>query len=181
MTKDNKKNEDPFLKEIAGVKPIKKKNTLKKTIPKVDTKKIIKKFELNQKNEGLQTVEKAKKIQTRINPIESNKKLKKGRIKIDKKIDFHGLSAEEAKQVFLKTISRCFINNFRCILFVTGKGLFNKYDEPEKKLFYGKIRKNFLEWININEAKIKILSVEKANLKHGGDGAFFVYLRKNKN
>ena len=50
-----------------------------------------------------------------------------------------------------------------------------------QKLFYGKIRNSFLEWVNINEVKIKILSVEKADLKNGGDGAFFVYLRKNKN
>ena len=46
MTKDNKKNEDPFLKDLIGVRPIKKKNTLNKIIPKVDNKKIIKKFEI---------------------------------------------------------------------------------------------------------------------------------------
>ena len=181
MTKDSKKNEDPFLKDLIGVKPIKKKNTLNKIIPEVNTKKIIKKFEIKKNNENLEKTKTTNKILSNLSPMEGNKKLKKGRIKIDKKIDFHGYSAEEAKQIFLNTIFNCFNNNLRCILFVTGKGLLNKSDEPEKKLFYGKIRNSFLEWVNINEVKIKILSVEKADLKNGCDGAFFVYLRKNKN
>ena len=44
MTKDSKKNEDPFLKDLIGVKPIKKKNTLNKIIPEVNTKKNNKKI-----------------------------------------------------------------------------------------------------------------------------------------
>ena len=49
------------------------------------------------------------------------------------------------------------------------------------KLFYGKIREAFLEWVKKPELAKYILTTEKADFKHGGDGAFYVYLRKNKN
>ena len=58
MTKDNKKNEDPFLKDLIGVKPLKKKHTLNKIIPKTGTKKIINKIEIKQKNEKLKLIKK---------------------------------------------------------------------------------------------------------------------------
>ena len=108
--------------------------------------------------------------------------MKKGRIKIDKKIDFHGLSLQNAKTLFLETINECFVQNHRCILFITGKGLYNQNKErhKNKKLYYGKIRNNILEWNQLHIVKSKILNVQRAGPEHGGDGAFFIYLRKNK-
>ena len=44
-----------------------------------------------------------------------------------------------------------------------------------------KIRNEFLNWTHQKTINRKILSVEQAGTSHGGDGAFFVYLRKNKN
>ena len=51
----------------------------------------------------------------------------------------------------------------------------------ENKLYYGKIRSSFLDWTRIAEIQAKILNVEQAPAKYGGDGAFLIYLRKNKN
>ena len=68
------------------------------------------------------------------------KNIKKNILKIDKKIDFHGRGLLEAEEIFSSTISECFNKNKRCLLFVTGKGLFkNKKDEHENKpqLYHG--------------------------------------------
>ena len=46
------------------------------------------------------------------------------------------------------------------------------------KLFYGKIRESFMRWVTKPELLKFILSVERASTKDGGDGAFYVYLRK---
>ena len=98
------------------------------------------------------------------------------------KIDFHGFTTEEAKKKFFETIDSCFFTNKRCILFVTGKGMSTSHKAYDnKRLFYGKIRNEFLNWTHKNTVSKKILSVEQAGPSHGGDGAFFVYLRKNKN
>ena len=70
------------------------------------------------------------------------------------------------------------------MLFVTGKGLFKSknYEESDKpKLYHGIIRSSFIEWAKSKKFSKYILSFEQASIEHGGDGAFYVYLRKNKN
>ena len=116
----------------------------------------------------------------------TKKMLKKGKISIDKKIDFHGKILSEAEDDFQTNILESYKQKRRCLLFVTGKGLHkqkNIFDEnlnKNPKLFYGKIREAFLEWVKKPELAKYILSIEKADFEHGGDGAFFVYLRKNR-
>ena len=112
-----------------------------------------------------------------------NRRLKKGKIPIDKKIDFHGTPLFEAEILFSETIISCYENNFRCLLFITGKGILKKNNEDlgQVKLYYGKIRNGFLSWVKKDELQKYILAVEQANMGHGADGAFFVYLRKKKN
>ncbi|MDC0057528.1 Smr/MutS family protein, partial [Alphaproteobacteria bacterium] len=104
------------------------------------------------------------------------------KIPIDKKVDFHGLSLLDAESLFVYTINSCYKKNLRCILFITGKGVLknitNEWGEP--KLYYGKIRRNFMTWTKKKELSKFILNVEQANIKHGADGAFFVYLRRQK-
>ena len=127
-------------------------------------------------------IEKETNMSFKVEKSRINKKLKKGTINVDKKIDFHGLTVEEARIKFIETIDLCFATNKRCILFITGKGMKASSGAlAEKRLYYGKIRNEFLHWESAQEVRSKILNVQQANLENGGDGAFFVYLRKNKN
>ena len=115
--------------------------------------------------------------------VSIKKNIKKNILKIDKKIDFHGRGLLEAEEIFSSTISECFNKNKRCLLFVTGKGLFkNKKDEHENKpqLYHGIIRAAFFDWVKSKKFSKHILSFEQASIEHGGDGAFYVYLRKNR-
>ena len=170
---------------MRGVKPIKKSNKIIKPLPDpkpTDNKTAI----LNKRKTekiSAQTKNTFSFQELNIEKSNINKKLKKGQIIINKKIDFHGYSLYEAKQLFLDTIKNCYINNHRCILFVTGKGTNKRMAENpyDNKLYYGKIRNNFLSWTSIKDVRSKILNVQQANINKGGDGAFFVYLRKNKN
>ena len=181
----NKDDNNTFIKSLTGVEPLKKNNKITKPIPKpieLNTPRIIIK-----ETESDKIYEKTKSIitqhKTAIQKSDINKKLKKNKIPINKKIDFHGCSLEEAKKIFFNTINDCFLKNFRCILFITGKGSIKKENDysQDTVLYYGKIRNNFLNWVNHNAVQSKILNVQQANTKTGGDGAFFVYLRKNKN
>ena len=58
----------------------------------------------------------------------------------------------------------------RCVLVITGKG-----QQGE-----GVIRRNFLRWIDMPEARHIISGVSQAHQRHGGAGAWYVFLRKNK-
>ena len=178
-----KKDEDAFLKSIVGTKPIIKRNILKKGVPITNITNIKKnytdlKIEVKQKKS---VHDKDKKSFFVKKKKQKNKKIKKGRISIDRKVDFHGLSVLDAEDLFLKTIENCYNKNLRCILFVTGKGIMKKYDDKNKgiKLYYGKIREGFLFWVTKQQIQKYILSVEQASLEYGADGAFFVYLRKH--
>ena len=181
----SKDDNNIFLKSLAEVKPLKKNNKITKPIPKPiesnTPRTIIKETESDKIYEKTKIVTTQQK--TTIQKSDINKKLKKNKIPINRKIDFHGCSIEKAKKIFFNTINDCFSKNFRCILFITGKGSIKKENNysQDTMLYYGKIRNNFLNWINHNTVQSKILNVQQANTKSGGDGAFFVYLRKNKN
>ena len=139
----NNSDDNIFLNFLSGVKPIKKTNKITKSLPK---QKLVSKSKFKPKTKELnKPPEKKKHITTleklRIEKSSINRKLKKGKIKINKKIDFHGCSIEEAKELFLSTINECFLKNYRCILFITGKGINKKLSDKslEKKLYFGKI------------------------------------------
>ena len=177
-----KKDEDAFLRSVSGTSPIIKKNRVPKDIPSVAQGSHIKvsKVELPNKTKKTAQEPTSPKSFFVLERGAINKKLKKGKIPIEKKIDFHGLSVFQAEEVFLSTVIRCYNRGLRCILFVTGKGILkkNNNESGEAKLYYGKIRKSFFTWIKKEEVQKYILSVEQAGIDHGADGAFFVYLRK---
>ena len=175
MSDDN----DLFLKKMKGVTPIKKNNKIKKQILKT-TKKFINKNTENKPNPNTNKPKTNLKTKNfKLEKINIKKNIKRRLIKIDKKIDFHGRGLIEAEEIFSDTIKDCYNNNKRCILFVTGKGLYkrnNDYNSP--RLFYGIIRESFTDWASSKKLSKYILSFEKASIEHGGDGAFYVYLRK---
>jgi DNA-nicking Smr family endonuclease len=179
----NNKN-DVFLKQMKGVSPIKKNNRIKKEDPKInyksEKKNIVKKPEAITPN--VNTV--IKNSEFSLEKIDLKKGIKKGSFHIDKKTDFHGKSLLESEEQFNNTIIESYNNGQRCLLFVTGKGLFKSknYEESYKpKLYHGIIRASFIEWVRSKKFSKHILSFEQASIEHGGDGAFYVYLRKNKN
>ena len=177
-------NDDVFLKQMKGVNPIKKNNRIKKEDPKTNyksgKKNIVKKPEVIIPN--VNTL--IKNSEFSLEKIDLKKGIKKGSFHIDKKVDFHGKSLLESEEQFNNTIIESYNSGQRCLLFVTGKGLFKSknYEENYKpKLYHGIIRASFVEWVRSKKFSKYILSFEQASIEYGGDGAFYVYLRKNKN
>jgi DNA-nicking Smr family endonuclease len=177
-------NDDFFLKQMKGVKPIKKNNKIKKDDPKTNHKSA-KKNKVKQKKIITPNINTPlKNSEFILEKIDLKKGIKKKSFYIDKKIDFHGKSLLESEERFNNIILESYNNRQRCLLFVTGKGLFKSknYEESDKpKLYHGIIRSSFVEWVRSKKFSRYILSFEQASIEHGGDGAFYVYLRKNKN
>ena len=92
------------------------------------------------------------------------------------------MAYNDAKELFISSINQCFTDNKRCILYITGKGIRKQKNSYEKdsRLYYGKIRNSFDEWTKTKGVQEKILNIQEAPIKLGGDGAFLVFLRKNK-
>jgi DNA-nicking Smr family endonuclease len=183
----NKKDDQIFFKYTQGVEPINRKNKIKKGIKKIPNN-IVKKLQKFKKLETTneKKTQKVTNSQYLFDIGKTNKMLERGQIFIDKKIDFHGMILSEAEYEFQKNIIESYKQKKRCLLFVTGKGLHKQKNVDDSlnespKLFYGKIRGAFLKWVKKPEFSKYILSIERASFSHGGDGAFYVYLRKNKN
>lgn len=177
-------SDDVFLKQMKGVNPIKKNNRIRKEDPKTNYKPT-KKNIVKQKKIMTPNVSTAiKNSEFFLEKIDLKKGIKKGSFHIDKKIDFHGKSLLESEDQFNNTIIESYNSGQRCLLFVTGKGLFKSknYEESNKpKLYHGIIRSSFVQWAKSQKFSKYILSFEQALIEHGGDGAFYIYLRKNKN
>ena len=177
-------NDDVFLKQMKGVSPIKKNNRIKKEDPKTNYKSAKKNIVKQQKVITPNVSTGTKNSEFFLEKIDLKKGIKKGSFYIDKKIDFHGKSLLESEETFNNTIIKSYNSGQRCLLFVTGKGLFKSknYEESDKpKLYRSIIRSSFVEWARSKKLSKYILSFEQASTEHGGDGAFYVYLRKNKN
>ena len=177
--------DDFFLKKMKGVKPIKKDTT--------NETKIIKNKIIRKKNTKLNEAEankikpnetNQKKTEYKISFGEINKDLKKGRIRIDRRLDLHGYTILEAYEKFKDEVIKLYNKNKRCMLVITGKGVHLKIKESTEenpKLFHGKIKKSIIDWIREDQFKNYILTYQDAGFDHGGDGALFVYLRRKKN
>ena len=176
---------DLFIKQMKGVKPIKKNNkTNIKKKPIVSTKVVKQNITTKRSITPVAPENNTKKSQFLLEKVSIGKNIKKNFFRIDKKIDFHGKSLLEAEEAFSSTILECFNKDKRCLLFVTGKGLFKikNYEESyNPKLYHGVIRSAFFTWVKSKKFSKHILSFEQASIEHGGDGAFYVYLRKKKN
>jgi len=99
-----------------------------------------------------------------------------------KTIDLHGLSLENANNIINDFINKCFLNNINRIIVVTGKGLrSNNIDNPYVSKDLSILKYSVPEYIksNINLMKM-IKNIQEADIKDGGSGAFYIYLKKIK-
>ena len=105
--------------------------------------------------------------------IERNilKKLANGDISIDISIDLHGYTVDEAYKMFYKSLFFALSKGFKLMLVITGKG-------DREKLT---IRNQLMHWVNIPEISSNILYVTHTPQKHGGEGAFYLLLRRKGN
>ena len=99
-----------------------------------------------------------------------------------KKLDLHGFSLNEANQKVEEFLIDSFNQGCRKILIITGKGSRSKINEnPYISREFGVLKNSIPEFIkndkNLNEKIIKIVTADN---KHGGNGAIYVFLKKNK-
>ena len=100
-----------------------------------------------------------------------------------RKLDLHGFSLEKANHSIKRFIDEALSKQCKKLLIVTGKGSRSKiYNDPYRSEKMN-ILKYSVPWFirNNEDLLIKIKKISKANLKDGGEGAFYIFLRKQKN
>ncbi len=109
--------------------------------------------------------------------------LRRGERSPDARVDLHGMTADIAHQALNAFILSARMRGHRCVLVITGKG--RKYDVPSQSGFSmerseGVLRRDVPRWLRQAPLRDAITGVYQAHQKHGGDGAFYVYLQKNR-
>ncbi|HQS83372.1 MAG: hypothetical protein B7Y25_00180 [Alphaproteobacteria bacterium 16-39-46] len=106
---------------------------------------------------------------TPLPPLEKHtaRKVKSKHHSFSATLDLHGLSQERAYEKLISFIETNHQKNRRSLLIITGKG-------------QGILKKSLLVWLQSTSLRPLIASVELSLPHHGGEGAFYVILRKKK-
>lgn len=104
-------------------------------------------------------------------------RLRRGRIRIDARIDLHGMTTAQAHPKLRAFVMRNAAAGHRLLLVITGKGRGARDDGPipaER----GILRRQVPQWLSTPPLSALVLEILPAARQHGGDGAYYVYLRR---
>jgi DNA-nicking Smr family endonuclease len=97
-------------------------------------------------------------------------RVRKGEIPIDGRIDLHGMTQDNAHAALDRFVRQAWKDGQRMLLVITGKG----------NLGEGVLRRGVPRWLASGEHAARILKVSSAQPRHGGEGAFYVLLRRQR-
>ena len=98
------------------------------------------------------------------------------------KLDLHGFSLDESNKIVKKFIIESFNKGYKKLLVVTGKGKNSKsYDNPYVSEKLNVLKYSVPEFIKNNKnLNNKIIKIEKADIRDGGEGAISIFLKSSR-
>ena len=95
----------------------------------------------------------------------------------------HGLKLDEANRVIEEFIKKSFIEKINKLIVITGKGL---HSGNKKNPYISKdlsiLKYSVPEYIKKNKSLMNLIrDIQDAKVEDGGGGAFYIFLKKNKN
>ena len=104
-------------------------------------------------------------------------RMKRGKLDPEARIDLHGLTLAQAHPALIRFILNAVADDRRLVLVITGKGKSRSEGGPIPER-HGVLRHQVPHWLSSAPLRPHILQVTEAHVKHGGLGAYYVYLRK---
>lgn len=96
------------------------------------------------------------------------RKVRRGRVPFGSTLDLHGHTQVSGRAILLQFVALHRSQGETSVLVITGKGR-----EGE-----GILRRRFLEWISEPDLRTHVTGYARANQKHGGEGAFYLFLKR---
>ena len=108
-----------------------------------------------------------------------NKKNKNLKVK---SIDLHGYTLDEANKTVEDFITKSFEENVNKLIVVTGKGLHSDNEkDPYVSKELGILKYSIPEFISNHSNLMSMINdMTDAKIEDGGEGAFYIFLKKNK-
>jgi len=98
-------------------------------------------------------------------------RLRRGRLPIEASIDLHGLTRRAAEDALVRFLTRAAERGQRCVLVITGKG---------RATGEAVLRSEVPRWLNQPALRERVLACVTARQRDGGEGAFYVLLRRRR-
>lgn len=105
-------------------------------------------------------------------------KFKKEEFRIEAVLDLHGYKEDDAFEKVEDFITSCYNQGKRCVVVVTGKGNIHQNDDIYAPK--GVLKRQTPQWLNMPRIRSMILVFKNPSEKHGGQGALYILLRRNK-
>jgi len=103
----------------------------------------------------------------------ARRRVARGRDAIDARFDLHGLTQAEAHAELTRFLRSASARGARLVLIITGKG---RAGDSER----GVLRRQVPHWLALPELRELVIGFEEAHLAHGGEGALYVRLRRQR-
>lgn len=103
-----------------------------------------------------------------------SRSLARGKLVPQASLDLHGMTLAAAERAVSAFLEEAGARDQRVVLIVTGKGL--RLDGG--RMLGGRIRAEFVGWLNRADNRERVRAVRPAHPRHGGGGAFYVLLRR---
>ena len=102
--------------------------------------------------------------------LKTTRKIQKGSISIDGRLDLHGLTQDDAYQVLFDRVEDAFYSGKKILLIITGKGNMGR----------GILRERVPQWLASAPFSIMVSEIGTAHASHGGAGALYVRIRRRR-
>jgi DNA-nicking Smr family endonuclease len=129
-------------------------------------------------------VSKARNSEPAYVPLDRKKarRIARGTEEIEARLDLHGMTQDDAHSALMGFVRRCQAAGFRTVLVITGKGgtgqrHHDEWDDHHERP-RGVLRRNVPRWLAGPEIGSLVISYTTAHIRHGGEGALYVQLRR---
>ena len=99
--------------------------------------------------------------------LRQDRKTRRGQVEIEARIDLHDMTLNAAYPALKRAVKKAAKSQKEVLLVITGKGV----------RLEGKIRGAFPAWIQSPDIKPYISGYAPAHIRHGGSGAWYVFIR----
>ena len=104
-------------------------------------------------------------------------RMSRGKLEPEARIDLHGMTLAQAHGALNSFILRAQSAGLRLVLVITGKGKTLADDGPIPRR-QGALKQDVPHWLRMAPLKPAVLELREAHARHGGSGAYYVYLRR---
>jgi DNA-nicking Smr family endonuclease len=105
----------------------------------------------------------------------THRRMTRGKLRPEARLDLHGMTLAVAHPQLIQFVASCHAAGLRLVLVITGKGRGDHGPLPTRP---GALRHHVPFWLHGAPLAPLVQQVTAAHDRHGGEGAYYVYLRR---